>query len=415
MINNSNPTHKIQIVSFEKYLQDMWVFAIIFVIFLNETIVSTPLLWIILQFITVFVANYIFSKSGPNILVALGLPTVLLTVLLLFGIPIWLYVISALISAWSLHARYNLIQSDPNSDSPYSLVFFATFLSVHFLCYLLAIEDYKLPLYSVFIGGVIFFAGARLFNVQRTSHKQKKESFLKVSLFYMIGIIGVFLLTLFTYFLTPPIRTLFNWVFQGILAVVMIPLMPLLNVLEKFLSGLTKEPTEEEQKDVGANGAMMEDLLPNTQEASSYTFNFEWIVLGVIGLAIFGVIAYLISKKIEQSKEKASNDIIYKNEELVVPLQEESSSENTLYRVESSFLRELYLSFEKEANSFGFEREKSETVREWFQRMQWLAKDEFFFIYEEVRYGGHTVKKDKAELYVQEIEKIKKLFLQKEV
>lgn len=410
MLNNST-----QPVSYEKYLKDMWLATFFFILMLNETTVSLPFLWVSIQFFIVVVAQYTFSKFGPSLFTAISIPTIALLSLFLFGAPLWLYGIGVLISMCSLHYRYNVLQNEEDSDNPFAMLSLSVFLSIHLICFLLVMENYKLPLYSVFVGGIIFFVGSRLFIVWRKSSTHTKVKLNRVALLYLVGLLSIFFLSFLIYLIFNPIRQLLNVILQGLFTVVMMPLTPLLIYLEKHIGKLFNEPVEEKEQDLETTHGKMDDLLPDKSEVIAFPFPIEWVLFGVLGIAILLIVTYIIKKKIELPVEQQSNNFIYKNDDL--PIQEEEPiNPSTIYRVEASILRELYLEFEKEANSLGYEREKSETVREWFKRMSWKVEGEFFSIYEEVRYGGHLVGKEKANTFVQELDKIKKIiFLKKEV
>ena len=84
--------------------------------------------------------------------------------------------------------------------------------------------------------------------------------------------------------------------------------------------------------------------------------------------------------------------------------------------MDTSLLREKYQQFEVEASFYTYNRAKSETVRDWFRRMEWVVQDEFFQVYEEVRYGGQTISSEKAQLFQTNLETIKKeFFFEKDV
>lgn len=415
MLNNSASVIHMQTVSYEKYLKDMWMAAFFFILIINETTISLPFLWVSMQLLIVVVAHYTFTRFGPSLFTAISIPTVVLLSFFLFGAPFWLYAIGVLISMCSLHYRYNVIPVEEDSDNPFALLSLAVFFLVHFICFLLGMENYKLPLYSIFVGGIIFFAGSRLFTVWRKSYKHTKVKLNQVAILYLVGLTTIFFVSFLIYFIFSPIRQLLNVILQGLFTIVMMPLTPLLIYLEEFLASLFREPTEEEPQDMEANDGRIDSLLSKNSEVSNLSISIEWILLVGLSIVVLIIVTYIIKKKIELPVEQEINNFRYGNDDL--PIQEEEEINlSTIYRVEASFLRKLYLEFEKEANSLGYEREKSETVREWFKRMAWKVEGEFFSIYEEVRYGGNLVEKEKADTFVQELDKIKKLFfLKKEV
>lgn len=87
MLNNSTQTFPVQKLSYEKYLKDMWIVSLFFVLLLNETLVSLPILWIGIQILIGMIAQYTFSKFGPSLIIAFIIPTVSLFFLFYLEVP----------------------------------------------------------------------------------------------------------------------------------------------------------------------------------------------------------------------------------------------------------------------------------------------------------------------------------------
>lgn len=404
----------IQVQSFGNYLRDIWIFALIFVLIQNQTAISLPIIWIGIQVIISVVSLLVFRKTGPNMVLPFILPSLILLLLFLFGSPFWLFLIGALISIWRLQARFNTSQNGYHLDSSFMLIFFATFLLVHFVSFILEHENYQYLLYTVFLTGIALFMGIRLFSILGNTDKSNSISKAKIFVFYLGSIVCLAGLSVCIYFIAPIIRKGIDILLVFIFSVLIIPFRPLIEYLENFMSGLQiKEIEESERLQVGEQS---ESKLrePITEEMIT-NFPFEWILFGIGTIASILLVRYLLKNKPEKL-ELEQVYIQYENEEMNDEEEKKKSQLKTIYKVETSLLRERYLQFEVESHSFDLGRKRDETVREWFNKMGWKVNDEFFQIYEEVRYGGHTIATPKAEVFIKTLNEIKnKFFIDKDV
>ncbi|QFF98292.1 hypothetical protein PB01_05350 [Psychrobacillus glaciei] len=411
-MHNSTRTVNIQVQSFGNYLEDMWFIALILILISKETTIATPFVWIGLQLVIALACLFIFRQTGPNMFIPFVVPTIILSVLFLFGAPFWLFVLGAVISIWRIQARFNTLQNEQTTDSSFSLLFLATFLFVHLTCFLLSYEAYRLLLYTVFITGIALFVGIRLFSVSMNSSSHnslKKNNLLSI---YLVSIVSVTSLSAIIYFLAPIIRKMVDVLFGGILRVVLIPFGPLMSYFEDLVSKLQMRQFEESgHVSVGEQGEIEKKVFT---VGTNSNFPIGWIFLGLATIAILFFIRYLLKNKPEKL-EMEQIEIEYENNE-INEIEKQKSQSNSLYKVETSLLREKYVQFEMEAHSYEYERNKSETVREWFKRMNWDVDVVFFQLYEEVRYGSHSISSDKAELFLITLnETRRKFFIEKDV
>lgn len=414
MMLHSTHHINIQVQSFGNYLQDIWIVALIFVLFQNDTTIALPFIWIALQLVIAIAAQLIFYKTGPNILVPFILPTFILLLLFFFGSPFWLFVLSVIISIWRIQARFNMMQDEQEVDSSFTLIFFAIFLVVHIISFLMGYEEYRFLLYSVFVTGIALFVGIRLFSVWINTDKHNSVKFGKVLGIYLISLVSVASFTIFIYFIAPVIRKMMDFLFVAIMGVVVIPFGPLLEYLENLMNGLQIRELEEDTRIPVGEQAKIE---PNkiVSEETFLHFPLVWIVFGLGIIVILFFVRYLLKSKPEKLEVERNN---FRNEtnQMINSEENQQSQQSSLYKVEASLLSEKYLQFELEAQRFKLDRNKSETVREWFGRMDWLVDDAFFYIYEEVRYGGQLVETTKANTFIKNLEEIKKYhFVEKNV
>lgn len=396
-MTNSTRTINIQVQSFGNYLRDIWFVALIFVLFSNQTTIFLPFIWIGLQLVIAVACLFIFRKTGPNMVIPFFIPTITLLILFLFGAPLWLFILGAVISIWRIQTRFNTLQNLQTTDSSFSLLFIATFFLVHFICFIFEYEGFRFLLYTVFGTGIALFSGIRLFSVLINTDKQNSLPKMKLVGVYIVSIVSMASISVLIYFFAPILRKMFEVLFVAILHVVLIPFGPLMSYVENLFVKFQIRPMEESnQSEIGELGELeTKDIIV---KETSIHFPFEWIFFGLAVIAIIFFIRYLLKNKLEKFEEEQI-EIEYENNQINEEEKQKSQSKS-LYEVETSLLREKYVAFEMEAHSFGIERNKSETVREWFKRMGWQVADDFYQIYEEVRYGKQSISAIKAELFL---------------
>ncbi|WP_391208232.1 hypothetical protein [Psychrobacillus sp. L4] len=412
-MHNSTRTIDIQVQSFGNYLRDIWFIALIFVLFSNETTIVLPFIWIGLQSVVAIACLFIFRKTGPNMVVPFIVPNIILLFLFLFGAPFWLFVLGVVISIWRIQARFNTLQNEQTTDSSFSLLFLATFILVYFICFLLYNEEYRFILYEVFVSGIALLVGIRFFavSVNSDSHNSLKKS--HILSIYLVSIVSIAGLSTLIYILAPFIRKIMDVLFRCILSVALIPFAPLVGYLEDLISKFQMRQFDE-SLDEPAGEPVGSDTKEIIFKEYSSNLPIEWILFGLATIAILFFIRYLLKNKPDKLKMEQI-EIEYENNEINEEEKQKSQSKS-LYKVDTSLLREKYVEFEMEAKSFEFERNKSETVREWFKSMNWHVESVFFQLYEEVRYGSHSISSDKAELFLKSLEEVKKnYFVKKDV
>lgn len=413
-MQHSTISLKIQAQSFGNYLRDIWFVALLFVLIQHQTAIILPFLWIGLQMIIAIVSLVIVRKSGPNRIFPFVIPFFILLTLFFFDAPILLYVVSVVFSIWRIQSRFNTSQEGQMMDNPFTLFYFLAFLGIHFVSYLLGYEDYHFVLYTVFLAGIALFGGVRLLAVSMNADKYHALTKNSLSGIYLLLIVVVVSISSGIYFIIPTLRKLLDLLLETVLRVAIIPIAPVIGYLEDFLKGLQiKQPEEGERIPIGEQAEIeTKELAMNETFAN---FPVEWIFIGLSIIAILFFSGYLWRNK-PKNLELEMHNVQYENKQMDEEEEKQTKQLNSLYQVETSSLREKYAQFELEAHTYDLERNRSETVREWFKRMQWQVEPSFFSIYEEVRYGGQMISSEKAELFLKNLEIIKKeSFFKKDV
>lgn len=406
---------KVQAQSLGKYIQDVWIVALPLVIFQYETTFELPFLWIILQTIIAICMQITMGRTGTNPIIPFIVPTSVLLILLLFNSPLWLFILGTGISIWRIQVRFNKIQDEQTVESNYNLYFFLIFLAVHFVCFILGIENYIFSLYSMVILGVVLPVAMRLYAVWVSTNKQNSASMSQVIGGFSIGLLSVVSLSAVLYITIPFIRKGLDVLFGKVMSIAIIPFLPLLDYLENLFSRLEIKAPEESERIQSEVPTEMEPYeIVSESIGNGFPFELVFFVLAVIIIVLF--IRFLLKNKPDTLSTEPSI-IHYINKEIEEDRKvKQLNGQQSIYQVDTSLLREKYKEFEVEASLYDFDRAKSETVREWFHRMEWAVKDEFFQVYEEVRYGGVTIQSEKAEFFLSNLEKIKtKYFFEKDV
>ncbi|MFJ7825137.1 hypothetical protein [Psychrobacillus sp. NPDC096623] len=413
MDNMINPI-KVQAQSMGKYIKDVWIIALLLVIVQHETTFTLPFLWIILQIIIAILVQIIFSRTGPNPIIPFIIPTIVLLILFLFHSPFWLFLVGSGISIWRVQVRFLKEQDDQTYESDYFIYYFLVFLAVHFIGFILKLDDYSTTSYSVVISGIVIFVAMRLYAVWISTNKQNSASLTYVVGGFILGLLCIAGLSTGLYFVIPFIRKVLDILLEKVVSIAIIPFLPLLEYLEKLLSKLEIKTPEETERIQSEEQTELEP--PESFEGFiGDGFLFEIILFAISAIVIILFVRFLLKNKSDTITTKPSV-IHYLNKELEDQEEKQLNGQLSLYKVNTSLLREKYKEFEVEASFYGFHRTKSETVREWFLRMKWPVKNEFFQIYEELRYGDVTISSEKAELFLSNLEEIKiTFFFEKDV
>lgn len=401
---NNSQTLGTQPQSLGKYIEDIWIVALFFVIVQQQTTISLPFLWIALQLLIVVMMQIVGRKFGGSQLVTILIPAVLL-IPLISG-SIWLYLVSVVFSMWRLDARFKRLQEEQTLGSNFLLFFFLSFVGVY-LFLLSNNKDYLTFLYVVFVSGILVFCILRLIAVWSAADRTNTISKKMLALWIGIGILVVSISSFLVYSLFPFVREGIGFLLEGFLTVLMFIVGPPMQSLIEYIQSNAIDPA------TIINSTEPGEQLEEQQEPLSYEkpggFAYvKWLLVAIGATGIAGVVYFLLKKKPEFFV-RAENPITYENSAYNPEQENESNGQrsNSLYAIESSYLREQYSKFETEAVHYELERRKNETVREWFRRMAWEVKPAFYDIYEEVRYGGASIDENKAKIFLETLEKIK--------
>nr|WP_263328206.1 hypothetical protein [Neobacillus sp. Marseille-Q6967] len=197
-----------------------------------------------------------------------------------------------------------------------------------------------------------------------------------------------------------PLQYIFFSFLKGAALLVAFMMIPLLNLLQRFHFG--------EQKQKG-NAASMDGFEEFSDESKNQSFivTEDLIFIGMF-LLVLSFIIYLVWKR-----KFHFLGVEEKNAQAIVFIEEKTVAKRSLFRnrqmsPEDAVRREFY-ELERYAKKFHCGREKSETVEEWLQRIDFPEIESVVQIYEKVRYGERQ-SSDKEKIFVRDkLVKLKKL------
>ncbi|MDT9023702.1 hypothetical protein [Rossellomorea yichunensis] len=146
------------------------------------------------------------------------------------------------------------------------------------------------------------------------------------------------------------------------------------------------------------------DLKSIQQNAFYEGITIPWLKVVLIGVFLIIVISYLLKKRqitmetndVEDSISLLTTFTSNHNEERKQPIKAD-------YSDASNTIRKSMKTLEIEASSVNLGRNSNENVRSWFMRMRIVEGEEFFSLYEKVRYGMKDPSQDDVDYFTSQI------------
>ncbi|MFC4409395.1 hypothetical protein ACFOZY_02970 [Chungangia koreensis] len=408
---NSASVRLIQVVSPGKFIQDMFYFTLPLVFFYGETNIPLPFVAFTSFLLIAITATLLYRKKPYNTGSAVMLTCLFLTSILILEGSIVIYLVLSTISIWRLQDRFGSIQLEGVYDLPF-IAKISVLYSIMAVALTMFGLTYELSLLTVLlIVMVIISIGTRLFEQWLKAERVKQFSADVVKLFSVVTGTGV-IAYLFIRNFGSMIRDGIEWVVLKVLYLFLPFIGSLMEKPIAWLKGLiaARKPRESETPPAETVSEQRQPYdIPTGSEA-----NFPWlpIIIGV-AIVIFALIIYRMMKnRIEFEKVES---LPFEVERGKIDHVGEDVGEKWLYSMDSHIVREAFIKFETEAAQAGFHRNREETVREWFKRMEWEAEPRFFEVYDSVRYGAGTIAEQDGIWFLEQLLKINKKFFEKDV
>lgn len=402
-----------QVESFGKFLQDVWLASFVLIFLPSETLVSTPYLWIAVLFGIALAVNLLFIKTGYQIAITLVVSVIVGLTVFLFGAPFWLFVVIIAFSIWRVQERYAKLQEDATHDGSFFTLLVVMFALSYFLITVLnktqAIQD---VIILVLVGSVLFILDRIIVQWLR-SKNANHVPFSKV-LFIFFSIITFAAVTFALMVgIGSKAREWFVMLFGNIIEFILYPV----GLLFVWLQNIFNKSINPEILETARKGKV--DVKPaQTQQADwlNSPGDFPWTSI-VVAVSILGIalLVWRLSKNKIETNEVLNDQAQYDRERSELVHDEKQSSTTWLYSIDTNLVRDKYRDFERQAGQFGFSRQQNETVREWFKRQEWQVSERFYEVYDMVRYSGQQMDAQDGEWFMIELQKLLLKYFDKEV
>lgn len=408
---NSASVRLIQIVSPGKFVQDMFFFTFPLVFFYSETVFPLPFVALSSFLLIAIFATFLYRKMPYNTLSAVILSCSFLSLILIMEGSIVIYLVLSTISIWRLQDRFGTVQLEGAYDLPF-IAKISVLYAILAVALILFGLTYELSLLTgLLIVMVTISIGTRL--VEQWLKAKRGKQFLGdvIKLFTIVTGTGV-IAYLFIRYLGSMIREGIEWIVLNVLGL-FLPFVG--SLMEKPIAWLrdliaARKPKESETPPAEVLSEPREPFdIPTGSEA-----NFPWlpIIIGVVIVVLALLIYRMMKNRIEFEKVET---LPFEVESGTIDQAGEDIKDQWLYSLDSHIVREAFIEFESEAARAGFHRNREETVREWFKRMEWHSEPRFFGIYDSVRYGAGTIAEQDGKWFMEHLLKINQKFFEKDV
>ncbi|RLQ92928.1 hypothetical protein [Planomicrobium sp. Y74] len=393
------------------YIQDAFLISFVFLFIDAGARFPLVLIWLGLVLASALTAAAVSWRKPYNpapVLIAAGL---VMALSLFAGVAVGTFIVLTIISLYRLHARFSEIEDKSSGESFFLILFLVIFTIALVLSIFNPLGSSHDLLFPVAAAAIIFYTVSRLF-YRYLNARQEGAKFWQ-ALIASTGIIAISGLASFlVYLLAEETRQLAGSIFGGILAVVLWPFAGVLNWLVNLVNGIS---SEEEMLD---NLSNMEEQAEQTEDPPySGGMEFDYTIIAGIGIVLAVIIGILLIRKIKpdlaNQQEESIAEVIRLTE--VENKAEELEPARGYNLVDIHEIRKAFREFETQATEAEKGRMEHETVREWAHREELPFTEFFFRTYDKVRYSDGSIAASEASPFVEELEKINKVFFRENV
>ncbi|MGM0844391.1 MAG: hypothetical protein ACQEUT_05390 [Bacillota bacterium] len=325
------------------------------------------------------------------------------------GLPWWLSLFLLFLLHWRVSTHL-----EEEKDSRYEVNggFMLAFLFISLSSYVFQHIYEKQPteiILFIFISGMIIYSGGtfvvRLTESAGHSTKSTRMKSAKLPLLFAVLLVG---LTAVLASVNDTVGGAINYVMEGLFGFLSFLIDPIWKLINWFM-GLLPKGVSEGLESIGRPD-MPYEITPEQLENSGNNLMLSWWNEALIAVLILVILIYAwrhIKKKgwVEEEESKRYPGFSFQKD---TPMPEKSNaSNNTSYSEADSEIRKEIFLLEKLAVKKKMSRFNDETLHEWLGRLGFKADDEFYRLYEEVRYGNKEVPMDKTVWFKQCVERVK--------
>lgn len=334
---------------------------------------------------------YFYWLSSTNLKELTGMKLSVGMMFLLFvgwisGLPIWQALLITFANSWVIYINVK----EPDRVSNISAIFFCFIGAVVY--YLVApISELRSFVFIIPFVQFLFLLCSRIFKQLRNEESSGKSAILAFSTIALISFIVVSGVTVFIT-LRPIILKAISTVIGGISYVIGLPVY-WLTLLITFNSGEEDLASFQE----AANGDPIKTDSVDQLEATS-SFNYEPFLYVLITIIIVSLVIVIMRKRIVLSYFQPSAVTHTWSEQSILAPETNSRIKN---KPPVHVVRKLTYQLEIKAAKYGYQREKSETLSEWYERLPGYTEEQsnLVSVYDKIRYANESITEEEVLQY----------------
>lgn len=399
-----------------KFILDAFAIAFIAIILTDETLHPLVLFWPLLSLGAALSAFLLFAKLSYKVWTAAAIAGAAAFVGLAIGFPLWLAAAGMLAAIYRLHARFSENADDDEALGKPMLLIVVLFAVAMVTALFNSDQVTDRILYALFAAAIALNV---LLSLGYRYLKHRSEGIAGSQLVaaggFVLAASGLFALLI--YGIAENARQGAGTAAGWLLHLVLWPFSGLMEKLGVSLSALSDSEKAQQTIDkMGPSETADKSELAAVPAAADFPVE---VMLAAVLLAI-GIVLVLWLKKWRPEKAGLEKEQPIAIERMGMSGTEPAATETQQQSrhaeaVDLQHIRAVYRDFEHNAETFGYGRSPSETVREWTARMGWQVSEKFFATYEFVRYGQGEVSANEANPFLEEIAQLSEKNFQEKV
>jgi hypothetical protein len=356
------------------------------------------------------------SRKFNMIFAGIGI-TLFLTGQFFLGIPWWFSVLLLFLLHWRVSTH---LEEERDSRFEINGGYMLTLMLVSLVSYAFQNIYEKQPseiILFIFVSGMLLYTGGTYIVRYAESTEHSKRSTRLKSAKLPVLFLGILVsLSALTAILNDTVSNLLNNIFKGVFWLLSFLIDPIWVLINWFLGFLPKSVSEGIES-LGRPDREMPYEITQEDLENGGELSFAWWNEALIGVLILVIVLYIWRRyknkgwsENEDSKKYAGYSSF---KDATLPNQDNQTGKIS-YSSANSEIRKSILSLEKLADEKGMSRLNGETLQEWFTRLGFKENQEFYRIYESVRYGNKEVESEKAAWFDQVVERVTNRINQKE-
>lgn len=218
----------------------------------------------------------------------------------------------------------------------------------------------------------------------------------------ILTIIAAALFSVIIIVLVPIAKFLFVNFWEGVILFIALLTMSIFKLVEQItLIARPKDRWGEGDIDVDARFSKKQEEIGEIINQTAFVPSYVWFGLSVV--VIITLWFFLRKRKAETS---VSNSVQYKR----TPTSAIMGKKGVFFRepAPNDYIRKLFYQLQIYSEKYGYGRFEHETMREWFDRVNFQKNEELFLAYDHVRYGGKVIHKHDAKFLEEFIRNLKR-------